>query len=214
MPPLHPTQPTLEPSSLKPGVTLYFCRHGETDWNRVQRYQGQTDIPLNDTGRRQAERNGRTLARRFEAAGIVAGDLDFVSSPQVRASETMQIIRRELALPIEPFRRDDRLMEQHFGHWEGELYSALPELDPVGFAARKAEPWTWSPRDGESYVMVAERVGAWLAEITRDTLVTSHGNVSRVVRHLVLGIDQREATVVPVPQDKVLVLRDGRAEWV
>ena len=210
MPPKQPMPPPI----LKAGVTLYFCRHGETDWNLVQRYQGQTDIPLNDTGRRQAERNGWTLARRFEMAGIAASTLDFVSSPQVRASETMQIIRGELGLPIEPFRRDDRLMEQHFGHWEGELYSRLPERDPVGFAARKADPWNWSPRDGESYVMVAARVGAWLSEIDRDTLVTSHGNVSRVVRHLVLGLDQRAATVVPVPQDRVLVLRDGQAEWV
>ena len=52
---------------LKDGVTLYFIRHGETDWNRAQRYQGWQDIPLNATGRSQASRNGRALAEMLGA---------------------------------------------------------------------------------------------------------------------------------------------------
>ena len=80
---------------LAPGVTLYFIRHGETDWNAVQRYQGQTDIPLNDKGRAQAARNGRTLISRL---GPAAATLDYVASPLSRASETMAIVRREMGL--------------------------------------------------------------------------------------------------------------------
>lgn len=201
-------------SPLRPGVTVYFCRHGETDWNRIQRYQGQTDIPLNDTGRGQAERNGVALAKALAAAGVAPATLDYVSSPQVRAAETMRIIRRELELAVEPFRRDDRLKEQHFGHWEGELYAHVPTIDPTGYAARKADPWHWSPDGGESYLILARRVAAWLAEIDRDTVVASHGNVSRVLRHLVLGIDHRAAINLTVPQDQILVLRDGRSEWI
>ena len=76
---------------LKPGVTLYFVRHGETDWNRAQRYQGQRDIPLNATGREQAVGNGRVLA---QALGQEAAALDYVSSPLVRARETMELDAR------------------------------------------------------------------------------------------------------------------------
>src|SRR6185312_12901881 len=93
---------------LKPGITLYFIRHGETDWNRDQRYQGQRDIPLNATGRGQAARNGKVLAG---ALGERAAGLDYVASPLERARETMQIVRRELGLPPDAFRTDDRLKE-------------------------------------------------------------------------------------------------------
>ena len=64
------------------GVTIYFVRHGQTDWNAERRFQGQLDIPLNDTGRAQAARNGAALAR---VIGDSAG-FDFVSSPLSRAT--------------------------------------------------------------------------------------------------------------------------------
>lgn len=197
---------------LKPDVTLYFLRHGETDWNRIQRYQGQTDIPLNGLGREQAARNGRTLK---QLLGPAADRLAFTASPLARAAETMQIVRRELGLAEEPFIRDDRLKEQHFGHWEGQLYAELPKTDPQGFAARKADPWRWTPEGGESYVMLSERVEAWLTGLERDTVAASHGNVSRVVRALILGLtDYRAITTLEVPQDRVLLIRAGTASWV
>jgi probable phosphoglycerate mutase len=196
---------------LPDGVTLWFIRHGETDWNREQRYQGQTDVPINDTGRAQAARNGRVLR---EILGAQVESLPFIASPLKRTTETMQIVRRELGLSAEPFERDDRLKEQHFGHWEGLLYRDLPRLDPEGFAARHADMWGWCPRGGESYEMVRARILPWLAGITRDTIVVSHGNVGRTVRGILLGLDETAVPRLEARQDLVLRLRRGEAEWV
>src|SRR5437868_5015230 len=90
---------------LRSGVRLYYVRHGETDWNRDQRYQGQRDIPLNATGRSQAVRNGRALA---ETLGKDAAVIDYVASPLLRARETMELMRAELGLPPRGYRSDRR----------------------------------------------------------------------------------------------------------
>ncbi len=206
---------TVDGLTLQSGLTLYFVRHGETDWNVAQRYQGQTDIPLNDTGRGQAARNGRALA---EYLGVRARTLHFVASPLSRTVETMQIMRQTLGLPVDDFARDDRLMEQHFGHWEGVVWGDLPRVDPEGFEARKADSWHWLPRGGESYVMLQARVETWLSSLAQDTVVVAHGNVGRVVRGLVLRLEKQSVTKLEAPQDRVLKLtRDAGAEtlmWI
>ncbi len=196
---------------MQPDVTLYVIRHGETDWNKVQRYQGQTDIPLNDTGRAQAARNGRVLR---DVLGARAAALDFISSPLVRASETMEIVRTNMGLSARPFPTDDRLKEQNFGHWEGQIWGELPTLDPEGFAARKADTWNWTPRDGENYEMVRVRALSWLAGITRETVVVTHGNISRSLRGILLGLDRVTVPKLEVPQDRFLRIKSGKAEWL
>ena len=197
---------------LKPGITLYFIRHGETDWNRDQRYQGQKDIPLNATGRSQAARNGKVLA---SVLGERAAGLDYVASPLERACETMQIVRRELGLPPDAFRTDDRLKEVHYGHWEGQLLNELAASDPDGFAARGRDAWSWQPLGGESYAMMSQRVALWLAEVSRDAVVVSHGGVSRALRGLLLdAMPRAEVPILPVPQDRVLVLAAGQVRWL
>lgn len=191
--------------------TLYLVRHGETDWNKAQRYQGQTDIPLNDTGREQARRNGRRLRE------LLAGTADHVAwtaSPLMRTVETMRLARGEIPLDVDTFTRDDRLKEQHFGHWEGRLWSELPHVDPLGFAARQKDMWGWTPDGGENYDMVAARVGAWLATLDRDTVVVTHGNVTRTLRGLLLGLDRTLIPRLEVPQDRVWRFQDGAGEWL
>ena len=196
---------------LKAGVTLYFVRHGETDWNRAQRYQGRQDIPLNATGREQAKRNGRRLAA---ALGARPGDLDYVSSPLLRASETMEILRAAMGLERSAYLTDERLLEVDYGSWEGQLWHEMVKLDAEGHAARLADVWNWRAPGGESYRMVADRVCSWLKEVASDTVVVAHGGVSRALRVVLLDLPVGEIMRLEVPQDRILVLNANAARWL
>ena len=76
-----------------PGTHLLLARHGETDWNRIGRWQGQADPPLNEMGRRQAAE----LAERLVGQGISA----IHTSDLLRASETAQVVAERLGLTVE-----------------------------------------------------------------------------------------------------------------
>lgn len=195
---------------MNPEVTLYFIRHGETDWNAEARYQGQADVPMNETGRRQARRNGNRLK------SILAANpaLDFVASPLTRTRETMEIVRGELGLDPQSYRTEDRLMEVHYGSWQGLLAAELPERDPEGLSARSRDPYRWRPQGGESYADLMARTSPWLAEVDRDTVVVSHGGVSRTLRGALLGLDVALVPFLDVPQDRVLVLTPAGVSWL
>jgi broad specificity phosphatase PhoE len=189
---------------------LIFIRHGETDWNAAGRLQGQRDIPLNDTGRAQARRNGTAIkAAMPEAAGF-----DFVASPLSRSRETMEIVRAAMGLPPEGYTTDDRLKELTFGAWEGLTDEDLRAVDAELIAARAKDKWGFLPPGGESYRILSERVADWLAGIERPTFAVSHGGVGRVLRRMILGLDPVAAISTPFPQDRVLVFEDGRETWM
>jgi probable phosphoglycerate mutase len=191
-------------------LTIYFVRHGETDWNAAQRYQGQADIPLNDKGRSQAQRNGDALRRALADPGAA----DFVASPLGRARETMELLREQLGLPREGFRLDDRLKELSYGSWEGKLQADLPTLDPDGLAQRLRDPFRWRPKGGESYADLLVRTVDWLRSVERDTVVAAHGGVSRCLRAHVLGLDPETIPQLESPQDRVLVLVRATMRWL
>lgn len=185
--------------------TIYYLRHGQTDWNAELRFQGQQDIPLNETGRAQARESGRRLARLLADLG----DIDFIASPLARTRETMEIVRAEMALDPQGYIVDARLIEASYGILEG---TTLPEFKaqfPDAHRYRKQQRWIYRPPEGESHAMVLERILPWLADIRRDTVVCAHGVVGRVLRHHLLGIEANEAASYAFPQDKILVWRDG-----
>jgi probable phosphoglycerate mutase len=97
-------------------TTILLVRHGQTDWNLAHRWQGHVDIPLNETGRRQA----RLLARRLETLPIKA----IYTSDLIRASETANIVAEPLGiLPIP----DPALRERNGGKFQSLTFDELEE---------------------------------------------------------------------------------------
>lgn len=195
---------------MRPDVTIYFIRHGETEWNAEARYQGQADIPMNARGREQARRNGLSLRPLLPAIATA----DYVASPLARARETMQIVRGVLGLTPDDFGIDERLKEAHYGDWQGTLAADLPRVDADGLSARTRDPFRWRPQGGESYEDLMARAVPWLESIERDTVVVSHGGVSRVLRGHILGLNLKSVPLLDVPQDRVLLLRHNAIDWL
>jgi broad specificity phosphatase PhoE len=162
-----------------PAPTIYYIRHGETDWNVAGRLQGRRDIELNTRGRAQARHCGEVLRDLLARDGRDPNSLDYASSPLKRATETMQLTRSALGLAPDGYACDPRLAEIAFGEWEGFTISQLHERDPVRIAQREQDKWHFLPPGGESYQMVAARMRAWYATLTKDTVVTAHGGTAR-----------------------------------
>lgn len=193
-------------------MLVYFVRHGQTDWNAGSRFQGQEEIEINATGRRQARQNGRRLA------GLVGDPLafDFVASPMRRTAETMEIVRGELGLPRTGYRTDKRLIEVNFGDWQGLTVDEVGLAFPRGIEEREREKWRFTPpgAGAESYEMLAARFRPWLEEVAAPTVCVTHGGILRAVFLLAGALGRAEAAAMEVPQDRVLRLEDGRLQWL
>lgn len=158
-------------------MTLYIMRHGETAWNVLRRFQGRSDIPLNEKGVTLAEVTARGLAD-------VPFDLAF-TSPLSRARQTAEIVLRGRDVPLAD---EPRLIEIAFGAYEGR--TALPtEWDPEPDAnllrfLRDPERYI-PPEDGESIPEFRARMEGYLEELCSRTewedktiLLSTHGGAT------------------------------------
>ncbi|MDQ0391732.1 histidine phosphatase family protein [Labrys monachus] len=190
--------------------TLYFIRHGETDWNVDARLQGQRDIPINAKGRVQAAEAGRRLATILPEPD----SLPWIVSPMSRTRETAEIARAAIGLPPERYGMDDRLKELTFGEWEGKTWQDLRAVDAPAVATRFRSKWDFVPPDGESYAMLRDRIAGWLQTVGQDTVVVSHGGVARVLCVLRAGLAEADAADADIWQGRLLVFRGDTAEWI
>ncbi|MDP6943777.1 MAG: histidine phosphatase family protein [Myxococcota bacterium] len=150
-------------------MELYLVRHGQTAWNRDRICQGQTDVPLSETGIEQAEALARRLADTdFDAAW---------SSDLVRAHETARIVLEGRAVTLQT---SPALREMAFGEWEGQDLGALFERLPEERDRWLNAPASWRPPGGECLGEVQARMCEHLDGL-RDlhpdgrVLVVAHG---------------------------------------
>jgi broad specificity phosphatase PhoE len=161
-------------------TTLLLIRHGQTDWNVEGRWQGHIDVPLNDTGKRQAERLAHRL-RTWPIAAVYSSDLR-------RAAATAGIIAAPLRL--EPV-TDSRWRERHGGAFQGltreEIRANLPD------AWQRLSQGVVEPPGGETRAALHDRIVAAFTHMCaqhRDEMVAvvSHGGALRVLVAHVLGL--------------------------
>jgi probable phosphoglycerate mutase len=193
-----------------PRPTVYYIRHGETDWNVAGRLQGRRDVPLNARGRAQGAKCGEILRDLLARDGSDAAALDYVSSPLGRASATMELVRPALGLPAGGYRIEPRLAEIAFGDWEGFTIAQLHNHDPQRIAQREHDKWRFLPPGGESYEMVSVRMRDWYESLTRDTVATAHGGTARGLL-AVLGIAKPAAApLIDIDQGVVYVFEGDK----
>lgn len=181
---------------------MRFClvRHGQTDWNLEGRYQGQSDVPLNETGRAQA----RSLAQQLQGQSFVAA----YTSDLRRASETAEIIAADIGLAVTP---DPRLREINQGEWEGQLVEDIKARYAGLWEQRVGDPASVRPPGGETVGEVAGRVYAALEDFSRQhtagpVLIVSHGLSLATVICKVRGI--------PIGQAYTVIPDNARPLWV
>ncbi|MCV6574578.1 MAG: histidine phosphatase family protein [Cohaesibacter sp.] len=189
---------------------IYFIRHGQTDWNKELRFQGQQDIPINETGRAQAMRNGRVLAQSLKDLK----DLSVYVSPLGRTRQTFELVLEAGGFEKPEVIYDERLLEVSFGDWEGITRDELLKRLPGQIEDRDKAKWFNIPPNGESYDMLAERVRLWLEEQTGPCLVVAHGGTMRVLRYWLEKLPKQEAVKFSPPQDQILHWDGQRVNWL
>jgi broad specificity phosphatase PhoE len=186
-------------------VTLFLARHGQTDWNAMRRFQGESDVGLSERGRAQAGALGRAFSGRRLAA--------VYTSPLLRARETAAIAVGDAALPVTAV---EALRELSLGQWEGRTVDEIRREEGDPYLAWLRAPHDCPPPGGEPLDQVAARVREALARIAaahrpgEEVLIVAHGGVISVYVCALLGssfnslwrlrVDNCSLTVVKPPR--------------
>jgi glucosyl-3-phosphoglycerate phosphatase len=181
---------------------IVLWRHGQTAWNLERRFQGTSDIPLDDVGRTQAGRAARLLAALNPTA--------IIASPLVRAAATAEMLAEITGLTVA---YDPDLTERSGGSWEGLTNAEIRAKYP-------AEHAIWQPPDGETSEQVAKRVTAAMERAVTKLpaegvlVVASHGAALRLGMLRWLGFpEELWSRFGGLVNCSWSVLDEGRSGW-
>lgn len=197
---------------------IFFVRHGETEWNRIKRLQGTTDIPLNDLGRTQCQEaaqrllkgdlqnNTPNLLKRFSEPVPYPETLPWLhaiySSPLKRASESAQIIAKCLNYPQDKIIVDQGLREWNMGELQGKMLSDLQTVCPQSYKAWLVErDADFDFNGGESFRKRQQRVFETITRIAdlnigKRLLIVGHGGFLDDVYRICLKMPPESVTRV------------------
>jgi len=164
---------------------IILVRHGQTEWNRVERFRGRADVPLNETGLLQAEATGRRVAAEWQPQAVY-------TSPLSRAVRTAEAIARHFALPVQVH---PGLADIDYGAWQGltpdEARARWPDIVEAWYAA----PHTAHIPGGETLAGLRARAMATVGELAarhpdpEGTIVlVGHTVINRIILLGVLGL--------------------------
>ena len=171
---------------LRRGGRILLLRHGETDWNRQSRFQGQIDVPLNATGRQQGQQTATFLRR--------SPIQQAYSSPMARPRETAELVLEHHSGV--PLITDQGLLEIGHGLWEGKLEQDIQARWPQLLATWKVAPHqvVMPGPGGETIQQVSRRAVAAMERIAQDlgegdtALVVAHDAVNKTILCQLLGL--------------------------
>ena len=166
-------------------MKLLITRHGETEWNTIHRYQGQSDIPLNEMGIKQAEQIARRLAKE-KIDAIYSSDL----SSAVDTAKSIADMQEHT--PV--IQADARWRELSFGDWEGLNHEEINAKWHDEVTKWYADQVNSSLPNGETILQLAKRVQSALDELKNKhkdetVLVVSHSGAIQTLLCLTLGVD-------------------------
>jgi broad specificity phosphatase PhoE len=183
-------------------MKLYLARHGETDLNIDERYQGISDAPLNARGLAQA----RALAE-----ALPQGITHIVASPLRRALQTAQAVAVARGLPVTTMAG---LREKDFGAFDGLTPTEVATRHPALWQGGVLTSWDQPPPGGETTRAVVQRVSLCLAEVRAThaadaaVLLVVHGFVVRALRYLLDGLEEAEFFVADRIGNAEFLVRD------
>jgi glucosyl-3-phosphoglycerate phosphatase len=182
-------------------VRLVLWRHGQTSWNADRRFQGHSDIELDETGQDQARNAARYLAA-MEPSAVYSSDL-------ARAAQTAGYLARLTGLTVQP---DKDLRERGGGAWEGLTDAEIRAGYPSEYAA-------WNPPDGEPVAAVADRAAGAFVRIADGladgalAVLVSHGAAINLGISRLLGLPERVRIIGPLGNCAWSVLGRRAGSW-
>jgi len=189
-------------------TTLILVRHGESEWNRAGRIQGQVNSPLTDLGINQAK-----AIRDYLSGILINQELEIYTSPLDRALQTAEIIAQGIDYPSRKIIIEERLNDFNIGEISGIFgWDKVAEIFPEQAQLRLQDPMRFHPSGGESGAEFEARLRSLLEDLMDDgtlKLMVSHGIVNKFIRGILKNLSGKEMVELGESQNTIYRLEEG-----